>query len=204
MYSVDIFDVNFYRAFSFEKSLRKIYQNSGCEKKIIHSKEGYFAIPMVIVSESSDIDNHMRFNQNFFNRQKIIVGKFDVCSSSGSIPSWFIYELISEEGIWIRHFLDVIVKHLTERVAEGTKIISHNNVRILIGKTVQALEELGCLINCTSDELAQQFSYVKEVINIACNYLAKLAGGRAFFSNSIVEMLCTFEVLNNIYLINGK
>jgi hypothetical protein len=204
MYAIDIFDVDFYRAFSFENNLRKIYQNSGCEKKIISSKEGYFAIPIDFVSGSSNIDNCTRFNQNFINKQKIIVGKFDACSSSGSIPSWFIHELISEEGIWIRHFLDVIVKHLTNREAEGLKIISHNNIRILIGKTVQALEELGCLINCTFDELAQQFGYVKEVINTACNYLAKLAGGRAFFSNSIVEMLCTFEVLNNIYLINRK
>lgn len=203
MYDADILDVDFYYSFNFEKSLIKIYQNSHFEKKMVYSEDGYFAIPKDFIWSISDIDNFMSFNQSLFNRQNIIFGKLTTSSSPETINSRFINELINEEGAWIRHFLDVIVKHLGEREAEGLKITSHANVRILIGKTVQALEELGCLINA-SDELAEQGRYINNVINIACDYLAKLAGGRAFFSKSIIEMLCTFEALNNIYLINWK
>jgi len=64
---------------------------------------------------------------------------------------------------------------------------------------VQAIEEIEALLELKSLENPTK-NYIAKVIRTACNHLAKLAGGRSFISSSVIEMLCTFEALNNIYL----
>lgn len=200
MYAIDVFDVDDYVLFNFEESLKRIYRNTPSEKIIIYTCDCYFAVPTDLFNEKGMRFDCEVFEQEFINKQQIIIGKLNSFNtlSTTAMPQ-FLYELIKEECIWIRYFLDIIIKHLSTRDAEGLKLTNHTNIRILIGKTVQALEEIECLVNAPGTNTTI-LEYLKELISKACNYLAKLVGGRALLSSSIVEMMCTFDAINHIYL----
>ena len=199
MHPAPIFNTEKYLPFNFYESWRQVTQCMADEKNHFPSANGYF----VALSHEITADREKHFvdiSPVFIKKQQITVGKDLPVKTQSEATAQFKQELIKAELDWIIQFLNIISAHLEQRESESMKLTNHPNVRILMGETVQHIEELHNIV--IASEMSQStLCYAAQVIRMGCNQLAKLAGGRAFLTGSIIEMLCTFEVINKIYLI---
>lgn len=204
MYAIEVYNDEQFLPFNFEKNLHKIYRSISPKNTIIYGAKRYFAMPSALQNQIGYQYDFIPIEQEFINNHGITLGIIKQNDSLAMVStSQFISALITEECIWIRHFLQVITTHLHNREVEGSSLTNFTNVRILIGKTVQLLEEINSLENGINILENSYLEYIQETISNACNYLAKLSGGRAFLKQNVIEMLCTFEVINLIYLAKG-
>ena len=200
MRTMKIYDVEYYRPFHFRIHLKESYLRAESKGAIIFASNGYFAILSEQLDQLSDKNRLTLLEIERLNQQGIVIGRLHRgWSSHQQQNQTFSRQLIYEEICCIQYFLRLITIHLESRESEGEKLTNHDNVRILIGKVVQSIEEIEASLE--SEILIKPLKqYIANVVRTACNHLAKLAGGRSFISSSVIEMLCTFEVLNKIYL----
>lgn len=200
MHAIKIYDVEYYQPFHFKTQLDKSYLKSESRKAIVFSNNGYFAISRERFEQLPNKDGAMVLEIERLNRQGIVIGKLhqSLFNNDEQYQS-FSRQLIYEEIYCVRYFLRLITVHLEFRESEARKLTNHDNVRILIGAIVQYVEEIEALLEL--EILTRPVkNYIAQVVRTACNQLAKLAGGRSFIASSVIEMLCTFEALNKIYL----
>ena len=94
-----------------------------------------------------------------------------------------------------KNFSGCSYRTVKNRESDGSKLTNHNNIRVLIAEVVLHLEEIEILSKHISQLKNNSRNYLSKIIQSACHSLGKLAGGRAFLSQSIIEMLCIFAVL---------
>lgn len=201
MHSMQIYNVENYEPFNFKDKLNSIYFKADKGENYVFSNKGYFAISEDIISKLQNKKALIPLEIEFTKKQGIVIGKINQEQSiiDNGHNRVFLKKLIQEEVHCLRYFLNLITAHLNQRVSEGTKLTNHDNVRILIGEVVKFIEEIIALLKL--EELTMPTKkYIAQVIRLACNHLAKLAGGRSFISSNVIEMLCTFEALNMVYL----
>jgi hypothetical protein len=200
MHAIKIYDVENYKLFHVKAYLDNVYSNTELGGCIIFSNKGYFAISRERFDQLRNKDEFKLLEIERLNQQGIVIGKSnqDQGINNKQIQN-FSRQLVQEEVYWARYFLKLITAHLEGRESEGQKLTNHANVRILIGEVIQYIEEIEALLKLEA-LVESTKKYIAQVIRSACNHLAKLAGGRAFISSSVIEMLCAFEALNKIYL----
>lgn len=108
----------------------------------------------------------------------------------------FKQALLLEELFWIEQFLKGIYAHLDSRESQGLKITQHDLIKCQIASIYAEIQ----MLNMTKlREEKISWKLISDSIRNLCLSLAKLAGARAFLSGNVLEMLWTFERLNQEY-----
>lgn len=198
------FDTDMCQQFKFDKNMLVIYQKSQTKELRICSRDGYFVAPTVLKSLIAELYQFKEISQLLENTQDLFVGKLiDLRSNRKSINGIFIKSLMYEEWKWIAHFLEISVSHLKNRLFGDKVALRHDNILVLVGEAVMVIEEMQQLLSPNHPNCFKEFEYFIDLVRDVCKKLAKLVGGRAMLSQSVIEMLCTFECINKIYLAKG-
>lgn len=185
-----LYEVLNYQAFNFGNEFDKLSQSCGQDLYVCNS---YFVTHMHKYDDSTCVKD---VTPKFMENQQLKVGIFVANKLKNNISPEFVHKLIQVEKDWLVYFLKVIHAHLEQRSSEGVKITQHVNVKILAAEIIACISELDLLLR----QQNYDYFFCQKLIYQACTKLAKLAGGRAFITGSVLKMLCTFNLINSIYL----
>lgn len=108
--------------------------------------------------------------------------------------------LLEEEILWISQFLSGIHEHLSNRVSQGYKLGQKDLIKYQVAEVESNIQ----LLQCAQKNLNEvSWEFISDLIRGICLALAKLAGGRALLRESVIEMLWTFELVNQIYWVGN-
>lgn len=204
-----IYETKGYVPFEFKSSLTKINEETFKSNSATLMKKELFILTKVQLEKERILiyqnNNYVEIKQNDFGIIKnnyISKNGLYICKllqkSVEKIIDFheekFLLSLFEEESKWIATFLDYIFDHLSHRESENKKLINHEIIKILIGEIITYLEAINIAIK------NKNMDYIANDIRSACDGLAKLAGGRAFLSKNVIEMMWTFEIINQIYM----
>lgn len=138
----------------------------------------------------------------YLNQQGMSVGKIINMNASVKTTDEIIKNLINEELNWIKYYLNLVYDHLQRRVSNDKNLTSYSNIQILFGACVLKIEEVTVMMQSHCQLKDNFYQYLPEQIHSICADISTLIGGRGFLRGGSVEMLCTFDVINSIYLAN--
>ncbi|OGO92645.1 MAG: hypothetical protein A3F10_00340 [Coxiella sp. RIFCSPHIGHO2_12_FULL_42_15] len=183
-------------SFNFGNNLSEIYRSISSKEIKIVSRKNYFVSPFYCdLSELKYLENSILKDQNIF------IGKFLTSfTHKFDFISEFTKRLMIEEACCVKRFFNFIIDYHEDRVSESRYILQFDHIRILIGEIIVGIQELEIFIkNISGFHQNENIYFARRLQNIG-GMLAKLAGGRAFLSGSIIELLYTFSTINKIYL----
>ncbi len=137
--------------------------------------------------------NSLNFSEHFSRFENEVLKKLTANSQE------FYSALLTEEIKWIDLFMEKIHKYLNHRESQGLKIGQQDTVRCQFGDLAANRQ----LLTITFKKVTKSSRKIMvDLIRQMCMNLAKLAGARAFIRNNVYNMLFTFEVINQNYLVN--
>ena len=202
-------------SFNFKTSLDKIYNNlfASLDKVIVINNNllltdeqrkmdalyGYQEQSIIKIKAHNYKFTGIRPEQFYFAKLVTTVAPQKMINNA-QVINQFLIELFKEQLVWAEHYLFSIHEHLENRESEGKKLTNHDSVRLLVGKTVSCIEIIKAIFTTINFHNKDVLNFISHQMIEICNNCAKLAGGRAFVSGGVLEMLITFQFINQHYL----
>lgn len=187
--------------FNFNQGLMNAYQNT-LNGLIIIQNKFYFASPFyedLIIQ-----DQPLKFywlKDNILFKQNIIIGKNSFyADSEDDILEKLRRNIFFEEISWLKYFLKIIELHHEKRYADNKNFLQLDAVQTLFGEVIIGIHELDVILKQKNEINQFVGNHISQCIFKIANILAKLFGGRSMLSSSIIELLCTFQLINKMYL----
>ncbi len=151
---------------------------------------------------------------NLLARHDLVVGRFGraavIGKHSALAGTTLLCELraniISAQQEWLQYFLQEVWRHLISRVSsERDNLGNHQAIQLMLAdvlthiKTAQQALDIVLSENRDAQKAAQLLA-MRE-LRFACHILARLYGGRAFLTGSIIEMIVVFEYFREVYFL---
>ncbi len=199
-----MFDSVDYEPFNFNFDWNDLLEKHEAQASLLHRK-GVFIASQEQLSQyknsASSLD-YILVEDWILESKNFSLGKFKSVENLNlylnlfSMKTSFLQDLLQREVDWLLRFEKTVFLHLKNRISEGVSILKNDAVKILFAEFSGLIFEINTLVKL--QEISQ--SLVGEKILLAANILAKLAGGRAFLQDSIIEMRWFFSLLDQIYL----
>lgn len=102
-----------------------------------------------------------------------------------------------------QHFLAAVTQYIESRRAGKTVLVNKELIQVFLADVITHIQTAKQLMSTLSNQSAlesfQIQSMVMQELKSGNQLLAKLQGGRAFLSGSIIEMIMIFEYFRDIY-----
>jgi len=176
-----------YLPFRCASDFAELYQQ--IENKPVYC-QGYAILPDSITL----LSEYKKYKTPLLTNQKLYIARHSYSDYSSENLEKFQFLLVKKFILWPEKYLLMLIDHFKNRLSEGRYLTNHNSIKIQLGEILSHLSLVSEAIKLTN-----HFSMVATEVKTIILKLHKLAGGRSFLKENIVEMLCVFEIVRKIY-----